>query len=802
MRKIFTLFAAMLFAFTASATTTWNITNAKNDTLLKVILTATGGDTIVMAAGTYAEGVSAGDFYIDKSLVIKAAADADVTIQPQLPMLVRKGSRVEFIGVKFDVSNLRKRASWPSNVILSYDASDGNKLIFEGCEFNNDTINAPIIYCASSNKLDSCIVNNCKIRGIKKSFIFLENSGLLGVSVTNSTFSNITTEASYGAGIIDPRGSSAKVRVDQCTFYNCNTNASDRGIIRVANSTDAVVSNSIFMMPSSDATRAICIKGGEVKNCLLKNFSKGTHGIHTDSPWNPTITGCSALYEQNPIFANATDGDFTLDEEDSPAKGAGVGGTHLGDPRWWPASWQPAAVIPVLSITLDKKTLALDVNETAFLHATVLPAEATYPDVTWSTSDDTKVTVVNGAVKGIAAGEVKIIAQAGEKTDTCVVTVSDAIPSTDFASPYFLKGTKAVLSGNIYVDEADSLHYVGQKVTTGTATWYLHADATGFLNATINFKTANTSGSKFNLKIYDSADDLVGEDSLAYWDGSGDKLMTGTLCIPAEGNYTIVLSNKQEWSSTKINGVTLTYARSLPAAVSVRGQWDNWTADVALTMAKNGKTASGTKHFEANQGYEIKVINNGSWVRDNDKWHFYYATNECSNITNTSDGNMKLWTDFEGDYIFTWTYETSTLTITYPVAVESTKTIYYVNKDNWSAVKAYAYSPAYIGWPGEAATLTEYTYEGHAIYSYDQPANRTNVIFVDANNDNNKTGDLTLEDGKPYFYNGTWYASLPGVPTSIDEINASDKAVKVLENGQLIIIKNGVRYNVLGTVIK
>lgn len=794
MKKIFTFFAAMLFALTANATTTWNITDAKNDTLLKVILAATGGDTIVMEAGTYAEGVSAGEFYIDKSLVIKAAADANVTIQPQLPMLVRKGSRVEFIGVKFDATNLRKRVAWPETVILAYDASDGNKLIFEGCEFCNDTIKKPFIRCSSSNKLDSCIINNCKVHDTYN-FLFLENSGLIGLNVTNSTFYKISSAPGYSAGIIDPRGSSAKVRVDQCTFYNCEPVSTDYGVVKVANSTAAVVSNSIFMMPSSTALRAIHMKSGnQVKNCIVYNYTASTNGIH----YNVTPSDCQFV---DPLFADAANNNFTPNEETSPAKGTGVGGTHLGDPRWWPASWQPAAVIHVSSVALDHEELTLDVNETAFLHATVLPAEATYPDVTWTTSDDTKVTVVNGTVKGIAAGTATITATADGQTATCDITVSDAIPSTDFASPYFLKGTKAALSGNIFVNEADSLYYNDEEVC-GIATWNLRATATGYITATINFKSNNASGAKCKIQIIDSADDVVGEDSLDYWNKPGDKVMPHKLCIPAEGVYTIKLFNNQEYSSSKINGVTLTYDSALPAAVSVRGEWDSWTSDVALTMAKNGKTASGTKHFEANQGYEIKVINGGTWVRDNNKWHFYYATNECSNITNTSDGNMKLWTDFEGDYIFTWTYETSTLTITYPVAVESTKTIYYVNKDNWSAVKAYAYSPAYIGWPGEAATLTEYTYEGHAIYSYEQPANRTNVIFVDADNNNNKTGDLTLEDGKPYYYDGTWYSSLPGVPTAIDNTVVGEKAVKLMENGQLVIIKNGVRYNVLGTVVR
>ena len=40
------------------------------------------------------------------------------------------------------------------------------------------------------------------------------------------------------------------------------------------------------------------------------------------------------------------------------------------------------------------------------------------------------------------------------------------------------------------------------------------------------------------------------------------------------------------------------------------------------------------------------------------------------------------------------------------------------------------------------------------------------------------------------------------VETAVDNINADIKATKVVRNGQVLILKNGVEYNVLGTVAK
>ena len=47
-----------------------------------------------------------------------------------------------------------------------------------------------------------------------------------------------------------------------------------------------------------------------------------------------------------------------------------------------------------------------------------------------------------------------------------------------------------------------------------------------------------------------------------------------------------------------------------------------------------------------------------------------------------------------------------------------------------------------------------------------------------------------------YFFKGS------GSGTAIDNTDAEVKAIKVIENGQLVIIKNGVKYNVAGQQVK
>ena len=74
-------------------------------------------------------------------------------------------------------------------------------------------------------------------------------------------------------------------------------------------------------------------------------------------------------------------------------------------------------------------------------------------------------------------------------------------------------------------------------------------------------------------------------------------------------------------------------------------------------------------------------------------------------------------------------------------------------------------------------------------------------------------GDTVIAQGKYKLYNTTYeldqncfiiYAKAPEAdyPTAIDNTNIDAKAVKFFENGQLIIIKNGVRYNAQGAVVR
>ncbi|MHC1684078.1 MAG: Ig-like domain-containing protein [Clostridiaceae bacterium] len=80
----------------------------------------------------------------------------------------------------------------------------------------------------------------------------------------------------------------------------------------------------------------------------------------------------------------------------------------------------------VTSVTLNKHTDNITVGNSTTLIATVAPSNATNKSVTWTSSDSTIATVVDGVVKGINPGIAIITVTSGDglRTDKCIITVT------------------------------------------------------------------------------------------------------------------------------------------------------------------------------------------------------------------------------------------------------------------------------------------------------------------------------------------------------------------------------------------
>ncbi len=116
--------------------------------------------------------------------------------------------------------------------------------------------------------------------------------------------------------------------------------------------------------------------------------------------------------------------------------------------------------VMVTSVSVDRSTAEVLIGETVQLSATVLPSDATDQSITWSSSNKEVATVSNnGLVTGVSEGRVGIMAKAGGKTSTCIVTVSrKPVPVTsvtlDKESITLTKGESKTLVATVKPDDA------------------------------------------------------------------------------------------------------------------------------------------------------------------------------------------------------------------------------------------------------------------------------------------------------------------------------------------------------------
>jgi len=115
--------------------------------------------------------------------------------------------------------------------------------------------------------------------------------------------------------------------------------------------------------------------------------------------------------------------------------------------------------IPVTSVELNEHSMTLVEGDETTLSATVKPDDATEPSVTWNTSDASVATVDGGKVKTLKPGKVTITAQAGEKSDACVITVEKRfVPVTsvvlDKHALTLVEGDETTLSATVKPDDA------------------------------------------------------------------------------------------------------------------------------------------------------------------------------------------------------------------------------------------------------------------------------------------------------------------------------------------------------------
>ena len=150
--------------------------------------------------------------------------------------------------------------------------------------------------------------------------------------------------------------------------------------------------------------------------------------------------------------------------------------------------------IAVTSVSLDKTSLSLTVDETATLTATVSPDNATDKTVTWSSSNTSVATVSNnGLVTAVAEGSATITARAGDASATCSVSVTkQSVPNAISVKYYGCQVFSDHTDIDIYADN-QLVSVTGWGVSTLMMNW---ASATAVISG-VSYPLEASNGASY-----------------------------------------------------------------------------------------------------------------------------------------------------------------------------------------------------------------------------------------------------------------------------------------------------------------
>ena len=482
--------------------------------------------------------------------------------------------------------------------------------------------------------------------------------------------------------------------------------------------------------------------------------------------------------------------------------------------------------VAVESVALDKAELSIAAGKTATLVATITPANATNKSVTWTTDNDKVATVADGVVTAVAEGKANITVTTadGAKTATCAVTVTAASQAVD-VTIYSVDFTKAAEAKTWTIDDKEkaSLDYVWQQTTSygmkasayvsgknnATESWLISPaiDFSRAESATMTFNHARKFGSNDHLSVKATTDggSTWNDLTVSEWpDGNSWDFIEATadlskLLGSAKAQIAFVYTSTSSSAATwEIKNLTINGTETYVPATGIT------LSTTALTMQKY-KYISLIATVTPATTTDAVV-----WKSDNEE---VATVSEKGVVTAVATGTANI-TATAGKYSATCaiTVEEATF-ITCAQAVEIASK---VSGDNVPAEGGMyvirGYVTAYEGTPADdmetyknySAWLADTKGDEGTFMAYQvKPVDGTTVAAV---------GDLVEVVGDITQYDGTYETMgrgtatikvIPDTTTALDN-NTVDEVVveKVIRDGQVLIIRDGNIYNLMGKEIE
>ncbi len=219
-------------------------------------------------------------------------------------------------------------------------------------------------------------------------------------------------------------------------------NATDKTIVwSSSDQSVATVSNGVVIAKNAGSTKIIAISGDKAATCNITVVANEVTGITLNQESvslqvNEYVTISATVYPEN-----ATDKsiEWSSSDEDIATVSKGVIiAQKIGSATITAKSGDRFAICavtvtgpPVSDIVLNQTKASLNVGDTLILEATINPSDASYNNISWTSSDDNVAKVSQGIVTAVQLGTATITATAGDRTASCTVTVGNYIVFKD-----------------------------------------------------------------------------------------------------------------------------------------------------------------------------------------------------------------------------------------------------------------------------------------------------------------------------------------------------------------------------------
>ena len=285
--------------------------------LAEKLADANEGDAFVLLGSSY---TLTEDFELTKSISLTSI---DPTNKPTI-----SGGRFIFNSeiASFSMSNIKVDVENKYGNFLEAKGGKLGSLTLEGCEIKNTKNN--MIYSNAAVDFGTITVNNCIISNIGDGgdgVFDIRKGALTSVTITNST-------------ITDVKRTFIRIEVPtdftmtNCTLYNVATvdNANNRGLFSLAKGKTLNVKNCLFYGIGL-ATPTNANSGVWGRSDKMKATDKYANNYYFNCPnlWSNMYKDnhSSVATECDPQFADAANGDFTVQSQD-------LKDNQVGDPRW------------------------------------------------------------------------------------------------------------------------------------------------------------------------------------------------------------------------------------------------------------------------------------------------------------------------------------------------------------------------------------------------------------------------------------------------------------------------------------